>query len=64
MVPYSHEQMHKSARIAFEHDIGTFAAGAVALGALLRCQMLTDDEQVYRKISSLPWTILLANRSL
>jgi predicted nucleic acid-binding protein len=64
IVPYSYDLVSKAARIAFEHDISTFAAGAVALSAQLRCQMVTADEQVYRKISSLPWTIPLANLSL
>ncbi|MCC7261549.1 MAG: type II toxin-antitoxin system VapC family toxin [Candidatus Latescibacteria bacterium] len=64
VIPYSYDLVNKAARIAFEHDISTFAAGAVALGAHLRCQMVTADELVYRKISSLPWTILLANLSL
>ena len=64
IAPYSYDLVNKAAKIAFEHDISTFAAGAVALSAQLRCQMVTADELVYRKISSLPWTILLANLSL
>lgn len=64
ILPYSYDLVNKTAKIAFEHDISTFAAGAVALSAQLRCQMVTADEVVYRKISSLPWTILLANLSL
>jgi predicted nucleic acid-binding protein len=64
IVPYNYDLVSKATRIAFEHDISIFAAGAVALGAHLRCQMVTADEQVYRRISSLPWTILLANLSL
>ena len=64
IVPYSHDLIIKAAKIAFEHDISTYAAGAVALSAQLRCQMVTADELVYRRISSLPWTILLANLSL
>ena len=64
VVPYSHDLLIKAAKIAFEHDISTYAAGAVALSAQLRCQMVTADESVYRRISSLPWTILLANLTL
>ena len=64
IVPYSYDLLNTAAKIAFEHDISTFAAGAVALSANLRCQMVTADELVYRKISTLPWTILLANLTL
>ena len=64
IVPYSYDLVVKAAKIAFEHDISTYAAGAVALSAQLRCQMVTADESVYRRISSLPWTILLANLTL
>lgn len=64
IAPYSHELARKATKIAYEHDIDIYAAGAVALSAHLRCQMVTGDELIYRKVSTLPWTILLANLSL
>ena len=61
IVPYSPEITHKATQIAFEHSISMYAAGFVALGAQLRCQAITSDRELYRKISSLPWTALLAD---
>ena len=61
ILPFSYEVAQKTIQIAREHDISTYAAGPVALGALLRCQAVTCDGLLYRKIASLPWTCLLAN---
>ncbi len=61
IVPYSPEITRKATQIAFEHSISMYAAGFVALGAQLRCQAITSDRELYRKISSLPWTALLAD---
>ena len=64
IVPYNPEITRKATQIAFEHSISMYAAGFVALGAQLRCQAITSDRDLYRKISSLPWTVLLANLNL
>ena len=61
IVPDNPEITRKATQIAFEHSISMYAAGFVALGAQLRCQAVTSDRELYRKISSLPWTMLLAN---
>lgn len=59
--PFSPEILRKTAQIAYEHGISVYAAGAVALAAHLRCQAVTSDESVYRKVATLPWTVLLAS---
>ena len=56
IVPYNPDITRKATQIAFEHSISMYAAGFVALGAQLRCQAITSDRELYRKISSLPWT--------
>ena len=61
IISYSHEIARKAGQIACEYNIGIYAACFVALGAHLRCQAVTSDEELYRKVSSLPWTILLAH---
>jgi predicted nucleic acid-binding protein len=58
---YSPEIMHKSIQIAREYDISIYDSCFIALGAHLRCQAVTCDEELYRKVSTLPWTILLSN---
>ena len=60
IVPYNPEITRKASQIAFEHSISIYAAGFVALGAQLRCQAITSDRDLYRKISNLPWTVLLS----
>jgi predicted nucleic acid-binding protein len=64
IVPYSHEITRKAGQIACEHDISIYAACFIALGAHLRCQAVTCDENLYRKVASLPWTILLTDLNL
>ena len=64
VVPYSHEIAKKASQVAFEHNISIYAACFIALGAQMRCQAVTCDENLYRKVDSLPWTILLANLNL
>ena len=59
IVPYSPEIMRKATQIAYEHDISVYSACFIALGAHLRCQAVTCDPALYRRISSLPWTIYL-----
>ena len=61
IVSYSHEIARKAGQIACEHGISIYSACFVALGAHLRCQAVTSDESLYRKVASLPWTLLLAN---
>ena len=60
LVPFDPTIAKKAAQIAWEHDISVFAAGPIALGAQFRCQSVTCDEIVYRKVATLPWTALLA----
>jgi predicted nucleic acid-binding protein len=60
LVPYDPAIAKKAAQIAWEHGISVFAAGPIALGAQLRCQAVTCDEVVYRKVATLPWTALLS----
>ena len=62
--PYNYELAHKTVQIACEHNISIYAACFAALGAHLRCQAVTSDESLYRKIASLPWTILLENLNI
>ena len=64
IVPYTYEIARKAAQIACEHDIKIYAACFAALGAHMRCQAVTCDEHIYRKVASLPWTILLTNLNL
>ena len=64
IVPFCPDILRKATQIAFEHDISVYAAGFAALGAYLRCQAVTCDALLYRKISSLPWTIELSSLSL
>ena len=61
IVPYNPEIVRKATQIAFEHSISMYAAGFIALGAHLRCQAVTSDGDLYRKVASLPWTALLAD---
>lgn len=61
IVPYTPEIMRKTAQIAYEHTISIYAACYIALGAHLRCQAVTCDQDLYRKVSTLPWTLLLAH---
>ena len=61
IVPYSLEMTRKATQIAFEHSISMYAAGFIALGAQLRCPAITCDRDLYRKVSSLPWTALLSD---
>ena len=61
IVPYNSEIIRKATQIAFEHSISMYAAGFIALGAHLRCQAVTSDSDLYRKVASLPWTVLLAD---
>lgn len=61
IVPYSREIIRKATQIAFEHSISMYAAGFIALGAQLRCQAVTSDRVLYRKVAALPWTALLAD---
>ena len=63
IVPYSPEIIRKATQIAYEHDISVYAACFIALGAHLRCPAVTCDKDLYRKVSTLPWTTLLANLS-
>ena len=64
IVPYSSAITRKATQIAFEHSISMYAAGFIALGAQLRCPAITCDRDLYRKISSLPWTALLSDLAL
>lgn len=61
VIPYSPELMRKAAQIACEYEVSIYAACFIALGAHLRCQAVTCDPELFRKVSALPWTILLAN---
>jgi predicted nucleic acid-binding protein len=60
LVSYEPAIAKKAAQIAWEHDISIYAAGPIALGAQLRCQTVTCDEALYRKVATLPWTALLS----
>ena len=64
IVPYNLEITRKATQIAFEHSISMYAAGFIALGAQLRCLAVTCDRDLYRKVSSLPWTALLGDLAL
>ena len=64
IVPYSLEITRKATQIAFEHSISIYGAGFIALGAQLRCPAITCDRDLYRKVSSLPWTALLSDLTL
>lgn len=61
VIPFSLEVLRRTAQVACEHDISVYAAGVIALAAHLRCQAITGDEAVYRKVAGLPWTVLLAD---
>lgn len=63
-VQYAPEIAARAIQIAFEHDISIWAAGPIALGAYLRCQTVTGDELLYRKVANLPWTALLSRLTL
>lgn len=62
--PFDPEIAARTVQIAFEHDLNIWAAGPIALGAHLRCQTVTGDEAVYRKVAGLPWTALLSRLHL
>ena len=62
--PFSGAIVARAVQVAYEHAISLFAAGPVALGAHLRCQTVTCDDSIYRRVSSLPWTALLARLNL
>tara|TARA_Y100000588_G_C14159618_1_gene884224 strand:+ start:706 stop:1134 length:429 start_codon:yes stop_codon:yes gene_type:complete len=62
--PYNNEIARKAMQIACEHDISLYSACFVSLGAYLRCQAITSDERLYRKIASLPWTTLLSQLNI
>ncbi|NKB67294.1 MAG: PIN domain-containing protein [Candidatus Latescibacteria bacterium] len=64
IVPYSHAIASRATQIADELDLSVASACFVALGAHLRCQALTCDESLYRKVASLPWTVLLSQLNL
>ena len=64
VIPYNSEIARKAVQIACEHDIGLYSACFVSLGAYLRCQAVTSDERLYRKVASLPWTALLAQLNI
>ena len=64
IVPYSHAIARRATQIADELEVDVAAACFVALGAHLRCQALTCDEVLYRKVASLPWTVLLSQLNL
>ena len=64
VIPYSPEVLRRAAQIACGHDISLYAACPVALGAHLRCQVITADEMVFRKVATLPWTLLLSDLRL
>jgi predicted nucleic acid-binding protein len=59
--PYDYTVSSRAATIAIERDISMCEAYFVALSAHLRCQMITADERLYRKIADLPWVILLSS---
>lgn len=62
--PFSGAIVSRAVQVAYEHAISLFAAGPVALGAHLRCQTVTCDDTIYRKVSTLPWTALLSRLNL
>ena len=56
VVPYQTLIAHSAVQIAYEYDISVYSAGFIALGADLKCQALTCDRSLYKKVSNLPWT--------
>ena len=59
VVPYQTNLARSAVQIAYEHDISVYSAGFIALGADLKCQALTCDRSLYKKVANLPWTSLL-----
>ena len=59
IVPYQATLARSAIQIAYEHDISVYSAGFIALGADLKCQALTCDRNLYKKVANLPWTSLL-----
>lgn len=59
VVPYQTSLARSAVQIAYEHDISVYSAGFIALGADLKCQALTCDRSLYKKVANLPWTSLL-----
>jgi predicted nucleic acid-binding protein len=62
--PYDYTVGVRAATIALERDISMDEAYFIALSAHRRCQMITADERLYRKIADLPWVILLSSMLL
>ena len=60
IVSYNSDIARKAIQIACEHNVSLYAACFASLGAYLRCQAVTSDERLYRKVAGLPWTALLA----
>ena len=59
VVAYQINLVQSAVQIAYEHDISIYSAGFIALGADLKCQALTCDRSLYKKVANLPWTSLL-----
>jgi len=59
VVPYQTYLARSAVQIAYEYDISIYSAGFIALGADLKCQALTCDRSLYKKVANLPWTSLL-----
>ncbi len=59
VVPYQTYLARSAVQIAYEYDISIYSAGFIALGADLKCQALTCDRRLYKKVANLPWTSLL-----
>ena len=59
VVAYQANLVQTAVQIAYEHDISIYSAGFIALGADLKCQALTCDRSLYKKVANLPWTSLL-----
>ena len=64
VVPYQTNLARSAVQIAYEHDISIYSAGFIALGADLKCQALTCDRNLYKKVANLPWTSLLTTVNL
>ena len=64
VVPYQTNLARSAVQIAYEHDISVYSAGFIALGADLKCQALTCDRNLYKKVANLPWTSLLTTVNL
>lgn len=59
VVPYQNSLAQSAVQIAYEYDISVYSAGFIALGANLKCQALTCDRYLYKKVANLPWVSLL-----